>query len=546
MTSAVDSRDVINPSNGNTRRSEGIVFAGFLFVAFILRFPSFLRSVVDWDESLYLLMARSILAGEFPYVEIWDHKPPGIYYLFVSSLAVFGDSILSIRILSCLAVAFTSYLLYRLATVAFSNGKKIGIISGILYIVFTLGNGGLAANTEIFLAPLVTLSFLALLTRKSSVVDGHSHNGGRLFTIGLLMGLAFEIKYVVLFELLAILAVILYNVMKSEKMGSRGNLLSLAKDCSIVLAAFCFPFVLVSIVFWRGGHFGEYFYANVTANSIHTVTDSLRSSVKLAALAKQVLANSILSISLVLLPLYLNRMKRKLVTEKNTMETIFIWLFASLTSIIFMGLQYPHYYIQVLPPLCVLSAHMIVNAVVSNERIHALGKRLLFGLFFLVFTTQVVYYSFGMGARMSYMRMVKGIKNWGDLPAAISEYLNHRIERNSLVYVYDYQPIIYYLTHSRVPSKYVFPMFIWDEHFSKVAAIDPIEELASILDKRPEYIILKDQPHQRDAVFDRLERTLNSHYIADTLFEGVALYNVIAMEERVRLYKFNPTSQSHD
>jgi hypothetical protein len=34
-------------------------------------------SVIDWDESLYMLGARALLHGQFPYVTVFDDKPLG-------------------------------------------------------------------------------------------------------------------------------------------------------------------------------------------------------------------------------------------------------------------------------------------------------------------------------------------------------------------------------------------------------------------------------------------------------------------------------------
>jgi len=43
-----------------------------------LRISTFFQSVIDWDESVYLLMSKSILDGNLPYIQVWDHKPPDI------------------------------------------------------------------------------------------------------------------------------------------------------------------------------------------------------------------------------------------------------------------------------------------------------------------------------------------------------------------------------------------------------------------------------------------------------------------------------------
>jgi len=50
----------------------------FIVLVCVLRISTFFQSVIDWDESVYLLMSKSILDGNLPYIQVWDHKPPDI------------------------------------------------------------------------------------------------------------------------------------------------------------------------------------------------------------------------------------------------------------------------------------------------------------------------------------------------------------------------------------------------------------------------------------------------------------------------------------
>jgi 4-amino-4-deoxy-L-arabinose transferase-like glycosyltransferase len=109
-------------------------------------------------------MADSLKNGHLPYTEIWDNKPPGIYFIFALSLLIFGNSVISIRIAACLAVAITCYLLYRMGFFLDAPKNRVGLLAGSFYAVFSTTNGGLASNTEIFFAPFVVLSFLILFS----------------------------------------------------------------------------------------------------------------------------------------------------------------------------------------------------------------------------------------------------------------------------------------------------------------------------------------------------------------------------------------------
>ncbi len=57
-----------------------------LLAAFLLRAASFRLSVIDWDESLYLLQAREWLRGGWPLVATWDIHPTRCRYQRRTSL----------------------------------------------------------------------------------------------------------------------------------------------------------------------------------------------------------------------------------------------------------------------------------------------------------------------------------------------------------------------------------------------------------------------------------------------------------------------------
>ena len=52
------------------------VLAGALLCALVLRAFSYNVTGLDWDESLYMVMAQRWLSGDLPYISIWDQHPP--------------------------------------------------------------------------------------------------------------------------------------------------------------------------------------------------------------------------------------------------------------------------------------------------------------------------------------------------------------------------------------------------------------------------------------------------------------------------------------
>ncbi len=75
-----------------------------------------------------------------------------------------------------------------------------------------------------------------------------------------------------------------------------------------------------------------------------------------------------------------------------------------------------------------------------------------------------------------------------DAPRAVANAILAQDPVPDSLYIYNYQPIIYYLTGLRPPSRFVIPTELSD--FSSSSGSDGIEELARILTNRPSLIVV--------------------------------------------------------
>ena len=85
------------------RVSAALNGSGFWVLVFVLivgvtQIGSLEREVIDWDESVFILMAANVLDGHLPYVELFDNKPPLIFFMLAGVMAVFGESLLAVRL----------------------------------------------------------------------------------------------------------------------------------------------------------------------------------------------------------------------------------------------------------------------------------------------------------------------------------------------------------------------------------------------------------------------------------------------------------------
>jgi len=115
-----------------------LLAAGFLLLAPMLTYP------FGSDHGSFAAVADVIARGGVPYRDVWEIKPPGIYYLFWAVFAAFGRSIFALRLadlLWTLPAALAILLLLigesrRSNVTAALSGLAIGLAS---LLKFTLG-----------------------------------------------------------------------------------------------------------------------------------------------------------------------------------------------------------------------------------------------------------------------------------------------------------------------------------------------------------------------------------------------------------------------
>ena len=504
------------------RSKSWIILIFFIVLVCVLRISTFFQSVIDWDESVYLLMSKSILDGNLPYIQVWDHKPPGIYLLFSLSQIVFGQSVISIRILTCIFVSISCLFLYKSGNVINPHNNQNGLLAGILYAFFSLKNGGLSANTELFFTFFNILAFyLIFITLFSSNKELIFHKF-RFFIIGLVMGISLHIKYLVIFDFIAIfLIVISYYYLKS----SNRKLMGLTKIVLCLLTGSFIPFLLFMLYFLKSGYLNEYIYANFIANKIYSAETQFSIRYFSEVILGQSVQNHPLWLCLFLTPFYLYFLVPRKSEESYKFYVLLIWFFMAFIGTCVTKKFYPHYFLQVLPPLCLISSYMVITLLdTSNLK----PIRLDFALILIFLLPLLLSSSKPLKASMQFIskKYVQNSVHWQDTPTLVSKYIKSRIREDDYIYIADYQPIIYYLTNSKIPTKYVLPNWFIKQEFSRFTGVNLAQELSSILDKDPAYIVIKNSYNlnENNEFYIRIRNHIKEKYVLDNKIDNILLY----------------------
>lgn len=476
----------------------------FLF-CLVLRSPTFLRSVIDWDESLYLLIARDWARGVTPYTGIWDHKPVGTYALLRLFCPSDDWAIFGLRLSSVVFVFLSACFLESIARRLYDS-KAAGVVAAVLYPVLSLHLGGVASNTELYFTAFTLAGAWFLLRAADTKTEGdaaltHSKwtRDGSLFWLGagLAGGAAFQVKYLVLVELayLGALACVWHARRRRLEFKSVG----------LALLGFALPSLVAIGSFWLAGAGAAFWDANVAANARHAgaktagglglaVDSALRwLTATLAVWAVFVLSR--LSSSAAASPLdaparpagFLLRQASRLGFTRLD-AALFGWLAVTLFEAALTGKFYSHYFLPSLAPVSLLAAS-IPTRLFSRNQPRSPGDSPSF-VVALTAALAIAVVPLYLAVQREYQPWLKEARSPRQDPVQkIADEIGFHLGDERSLYVVNHEPILYLLTRSEPATRFVFPPFLLDPHFSAVARVTPRDEFTRILARRPKCVV---------------------------------------------------------
>jgi 4-amino-4-deoxy-L-arabinose transferase-like glycosyltransferase len=216
-------------------KQKEIILAFLLSVwsIFILLLLLSLVKPVYIDEGVFLTIGKGIAYGKKMYLDFWDHKTPGIHYLWAAVFGLFGTNLIFYKVFIWIINFFTAGLVYLVGEKVKQGSGKFAAIILLASLVFFEGNY-LSAGP--FLAFFLTLAvWLLVKDRKNKYL---------IFFSGVSLALAFIFKQVAILNLP--LFIIYFLVAKRFK------------DILIFLAGVLFPVAVMLLYFARADMLSEF------------------------------------------------------------------------------------------------------------------------------------------------------------------------------------------------------------------------------------------------------------------------------------------------
>ena len=406
-----------------------------LLVIFVTRSTTFFTPLID-DEEAFAVFARVLLHGGLPYVSVVDNKPPLVYYFYTLWFYIFGDgNMLAVHIIAAVWVAVTCYVIYLITKEIYSPSPLGGegggegpatsapYLAALSYAVFTttFKPTYLSVNSSLLLALPLSLSVWMFCKWLNSGKSWITLLSGVMCTTAALF------KYQALVQVPFLLVMFFYVI------PAKAGIQRFRSIFFFLLGALLPALAVVACLYFQGT-LKEFYQVTLSASMSYIQTGGSSANYWGRAVGRTAVY------ILATLPLWwaaINQLRLRMPGVASPYSALLWgWVLTSIPAITVGGRFFGHYFIQVLPPLCI-----IAGAQFAVWR-HSWKSKLVVGFAILSAVGWMVPRIFAdeIAVRFGF----HGLKR----ERAVATYIKEHLPKGEKIFVWGVAPSIYFLSGS--------------------------------------------------------------------------------------------------
>jgi len=444
-----------------------------LLGVFFVLFPAspFNVQYASRDSGAFLYVGWRILNGELPYKDVWDHKPPLIFYIDALGIMISNESKWGIWLIEFLSLSLAAFIAFAIIRNTF--GIAPALISTTIWLstlALLIGDGNM--TTEYALP----LQFIALWLARG--IGTPRLTPLHWFLIGFTGGIAFSLKQTTIGIWISIvLFLIIYNIRFR-------NFKEIFSKLSILLSGFLVVITFWIVFFGLQSGLQEFWDVAFRYNLFYSfVVEGMPQRLLSVIIAIRPLSETgLLQFAGFgyLYSLLLVRFKNESIKSWLSLLTIsLINLPIEFALIAIPGRPYYHYYMTALPALSIF-AGIAFWIIFTSSLIRSLSNATR--ILFVLGTITVILFAFGG----SYGRAVFNIRKV-DQQARIVARIQSMTKPGDTVLVWGAESAINYFSGRASPTRYVYQYPLYTNGYTSEEII--LEFLDSIIKNRPKLII---------------------------------------------------------
>lgn len=468
------------------------VLAIFICLSFVLRLFTFFPSVINHDESTYILISKQLLGGDLYFVDVIDTKPVGIFLIYAFFHKVFLGSIFLMRLGAAIFLAFTAYWLYR-ARLVFDGDERAAVAGGTVYLfltsIFTFF--GVSPNTETFFVGFTALALWVMFSSKY----WYQYLGA-----GLILGIGFIIKYVVLFDGIAFGVFLVLDKWLTKKPLWEGLV-----NAILMAAGAAIPILGVMGYYASIGHLDEFWFYTFDSSGRYPITRSF-----------DVYVVYVTDFFLRFLPITVFFVLTLISKSIAARLKLFggLWALMILIVVLIPGKKFGHYFIQFMLPFSFVAGTVWGMAKSELPRFlrPVFSFRIGLILIGLVMITNWIF------QKMDYL-------DKSDDARKIAAFIKPKLEADDGIYTSISHQIIHHLVDRKSPLKHVHPSLFWEQKHINALEIDVAAEMKRITDNPPKFMIWRG-----NLIDNRMDEFLLDHYRLVKKYNRELVYQRIELD----------------
>lgn len=435
----------------------------------IALFPSHPGNVTlpSRDSGVFLYVGWRFLNGDIPYKDVWDHKPPLIYFVDALGLSITPDSLWGVWILEVIFAFLTFFVLYKLLDREFgflpALAGTIVLTSGMLAI---LARGNVTEEYALVFQVLGVWLFVGAWRRDFPVRTS--------FWIGLLGGLAFNFKQTTIGIWVTYALILLVIRLLQRKVP--------VKDILALAAGWALPSIVFVIYFASQNALLDYWEQAFLYNFVYIGKhEGIRRLIPVFIKGFAYLRNGwVLQLAVLgwLAGLGYAWSRRKSFVQIHPLVLIALLnLPIEVLFITISGRSILHYYLTPLPVMAILSGILVYTAPrliaqippLSSRTVQRWASRIVFVIILLGQIGQV----------RSYPDYIRDLRDNDRAP--VIEYILENTRATDQVLIIGAESVVNFLARREAPTRYVYqyplallgrrPMF--EEYFDQILSNKP-------------------------------------------------------------------------
>lgn len=420
-----------------------ITYVIIALFAVALRLPGFHPGYLSEDESLYITMGREIAGGGIQYLDVIDHKPPLLPWLYAGVCLISGEWCLPVlRLLTLALTLATAFLLDHIVNRVRLFERPTAFPSFMYLFLSALPWYAQELSAEVVINFMMMLALWILIRADDRALVFSMLNAG------IWVGLAIMVKYHAILLAMGVifwyLIIMPFRLREAVALGM-GIAISILFVLSIVMLTGAGP------SFWDNGflfNFDYMFNYHFPGDNFSTL-ESLRSYGMLWG------GFVILGVA-GLFHFRINYFKYGIVARRTEMA-FFMWFLMAGASVVLGGSRlYLHYMWLLLPPLSVYLARVeYIRWLYRSERVLMLASTVWPVITFFIFMYAAFPSTFSFAS--AWVRpggWVAGLSESLNTPHPL-ETLKPQVDAGATLLVLDYEPRVFVRLHAHPGSPYI-------------------------------------------------------------------------------------------